>query len=62
LLGLKSTLIEGLGATMRAGNVFGWVKCSTATHHNCRDEGGLVLYAHGAPVIGDFGSVASHSG
>jgi hypothetical protein len=54
-LNLGSKLVEGLGATMRAGDVFGWIKCSTATHHNCRDEGGLVLYAHGAPVIGDFG-------
>ena len=46
-LNLGSKVVEGLGAVMRAGDVFGWIKCGTASHHNCRDEGGLVLYAHG---------------
>jgi hypothetical protein len=59
-LNLTSDIIEGLGAAFRAeqgteSEIFAWVKCSTATHHNCRDEGGIVLYAHGAPLLGDFG-------
>ncbi len=57
-----SRLFEGLGASMRSPGIFGWVKCGTATHHNCRDEGGLVLHAHGVPVIGDFGYHATHGG
>jgi hypothetical protein len=59
-LNLKSDIVEGLGATFRSGQgtaeeIFAWVKCSTATHHNCRDEGGIVLYAYGAELLGDFG-------
>ncbi len=55
-----SEVLEGLGATFRADygtgkEIFAWVKCGTATHHNCRDEGGIVLYAHGAQLLGDFG-------
>ena len=61
-LNLGSKLVEGLGAVMRAGDTFAWIKCGTASHHNCRDEGGLVLYAHGAPVIGDFGYHTVHEG
>lgn len=66
-LRLESGLVEGLAAVFRSGQdtpneVFGWVKCGPATHHNCRDEGGLVLYAYGAPVIGDFGYHTIHNG
>ncbi|MBI4023550.1 MAG: heparinase II/III family protein [Verrucomicrobia bacterium] len=61
-LELASKLVQGLGVVMRGGDVFAWIKCGPATHHNCRDEGGLVLYAHGAPVIGDFGYHATHQG
>jgi hypothetical protein len=66
-LDLTSTLVEGLGAVMRAGQgtaqeVMAWVKGGVATHHNCRDEGGLVLYAQGVPLIGDLGYHAEHAG
>ncbi|HEY8667169.1 MAG TPA: heparinase II/III family protein, partial [Tepidisphaeraceae bacterium] len=66
-LHLDSALVEGLGAVMRANvgtprEIFGWIKNGPATHHNCRDDGGLVLYAHGAPVIGDLGYHCQHQG
>ena len=66
-LDLGSTIVEGLGAAMRAGQgtdeaIFAWVKAGLATNHNCRDEGGLVLYAYGAPLIGDFGYHTQHEG
>src|SRR5262245_10950685 len=61
-LELESKLVESLGAVMRAGDVFGWIKCGTASNHLCRDEGGLVLYAGGAPIIGDFGYHTKHEG
>jgi hypothetical protein len=57
-----SRRVGNLGAVMRSGEVFAWVKCGPATHHNCRDEGGLVLYAFGAPLVGDFGYHATHEG
>ncbi len=66
-LPMASKVVEGLGAVMRAAvgtpaEVFGWIKCGLATHHNCRDEGGLVLYARGAPLLGDFGYHTRHQG
>ena len=66
-LQLESRLMEGVGANMRAGQgtpdeIFGWVKCGPATHHNCNDEGGLVLYGYGAPLLGDFGYHTEHRG
>lgn len=65
--GLCSEEAEGLGINMRAEQgtdreVYAWVKSGLATHHNCRDEGGMVLYAYGAPVIGDFGYHTEHEG
>ncbi len=66
-LNLDSRLLEGLGANMRAAQetpdeIYGWVKCGPATHHNCNDEGGLVLYGYGAPLIGDYGYHTEHQG
>ncbi len=66
-LGLRSRILEGTGAAMRAAQrtpdeVFAWIKCGSATNHNCNDEGGIVLYAKGAPLIGDFGYHTHHEG
>jgi len=66
-LALDSRLVEGTGAVMRAAQgtpeeIFAWIKCGPATHHNCNDEGGLVLYGHGAPLLGDFGYHTQHQG
>ncbi len=61
-LNLGSKLVESLGAVMRASETFAWVKCGIASNHNCRDEGGLVLYAHGAPILGDIGYHTQHEG
>lgn len=66
-LALGSRLLEGTGAVMRAAQgtqdeVLGWIKCGEATFHNCSDEGGLVLYARGAPLIGDFGYHVENEG
>src|SRR5690606_6450524 len=65
-LRFSSRQLEGLGVTMRANQgrpdeILGFVKSGPATHHNCNDDGGLVLYAHGVPVIGDFGYHCRHN-
>ncbi len=66
-LNLESKILEGTGVAMRAAQgtedeVFAWIKCGPATHHNCNDEGGIVLYAKGAPILGDFGYHTHHAG